>query len=225
MDVTMPLAVILDMDGLLLDTEPISLAAWRQAAEQLGYRLTEEVSDRMIGVSQAGNRAMLLEHFGEGLPVDALRDLAETEYRRVLDEGGVPHKPGLVTFLRFLDERQLPRAVATSTATGLAVHKLRQAGILHHFDIVVGGDQVSRGKPAPDIFLKAAEGLGHDPEHCVVLEDSAPGIQAAAAAGMRPILIPDAREPLPATRQASYAVVESLAAAAVVIDRLASCLS
>jgi HAD superfamily hydrolase (TIGR01509 family) len=216
----MPLAIILDMDGLLLDTEPISLRVWKQAASELGYDLDEDVCGRMIGVSQANNRAMLLQHFGSGLPVDELVERAQSHYRRVLDEGGVPHKPGLIEFIRFLNERRIPRAVATSTHTDLAAHKLQQAGVLQHFDVLVGGEQVSRGKPEPDIFLKAAERLGHRPEDCVVLEDSAPGIRAAVAARMRPILIPDLREPTLETRQAAHAVVESLSAAVAVIEQL-----
>jgi HAD superfamily hydrolase (TIGR01509 family) len=216
----MPLAVILDMDGLLLDTEPISLRVWKQAASELGYDLTDAVCERMIGMSQAANRAMLLEHFGSGLPADALVDRAQAHYRRALDEGGVPHKPGLTAFIRFLDERRIPRAVATSTATALASHKLHQAGVLHHFTIVVGGDQVSRGKPEPDIFLMAAERLERRPEHCVVLEDSGPGVRAALAAGMRSILIPDLGEPAIETRRAAHAVVKSLLAAVPVIEAM-----
>jgi HAD superfamily hydrolase (TIGR01509 family) len=216
----MALAIILDMDGLLLDTEPISLRVWTQAARDLGYELTDAVGERMIGVGQAENKAMLLRHFGAACPVDELAALAQAHYRVALESGGVPHKPGLTDFLGFLDERRIPRAVATSTATELASHKLRQAGVLHHFAIVVGGDQVSRGKPAPDIFLEAAARLGQRPRDCVVLEDSGPGIRAAVAAGMHAILIPDGREPAVETRAAANAVVESLSAARVLIEQL-----
>ncbi len=216
----MALAVILDMDGLLLDTESISLRVWKQAAQDLGYELDDEVCERMIGVGQAGNRVLLLRHFGNEFPVDELIGLAQASYREVLDAGGVPHKPGLLEFVHFLDERGIPRAVATSTATELARHKLHQAGVLHHFEIVVGGEQVNRGKPEPDIFLEAAARLGYPPEDCVVLEDSGPGVRAAVAAGMRPILIPDGREPSADVREAAHAVVESLSAARVVIERM-----
>lgn len=216
----MALAVILDMDGLLLDTEPISMRVWKQAAQDLGYALDDEVCERMIGVGQAGNKVMLLRHFWNEFPVDDLIGLAQASYREALDADGVPHKPGLLAFVRFLDERQIPRAVATSTATELARHKLRQARVLHHFEIVVGGEQVSRGKPDPDIFLEAAARLGHHPEDCVVLEDSGPGVRAAVAAGMRSILIPDGREPGAKVRAAAHAVVDSLSAARVVIERM-----
>jgi HAD superfamily hydrolase (TIGR01509 family) len=216
----MALAVILDMDGLLLDTEPISLRVWKKAAQDLGYELDDEVCERMVGVGQAGSRAMLLGHFGNEFPVNELIELAQASYRKVLHADGVPHKPGLLDFVRFLDEHGIPRAVATSTSTELARHTLQHAHVLQHFEIVVGGDQVSRGKPEPDIFLEAASRLGYLPEDCVVLEDSGPGVRAAVAAGMRPILIPDGREPSADVREAAHAVVESLSAARVVIERM-----
>jgi beta-phosphoglucomutase-like phosphatase (HAD superfamily) len=84
----------------------------------------------------------------------------------------------------------------------------------------VGGDQVVHGKPEPDIFLAAARLLGRAPSECVVLEDSEPGVVGAAAAGMRPILIPDRREPSVTARQTAHVVVESLAEASLVIDRM-----
>lgn len=214
---TKRLALILDMDGLMLDTERISLRVWKQAAQDLGHELDEETCERMIGISQAGNREMLRGRLGSEFPVDDLIRLAQARYREVLDADGVPLKPGLLDFIQFLDERRIPRAVATSTATELAMHKLQQAGVLRHFEIVVGGDVVSRGKPAPDIFLEAARRLERRPDDCVVLEDSGPGIQAAAAAGMKPILIPDGREPSAEARRAAFAVVASLAAAKAVI--------
>jgi len=217
---TRTLAVILDMDGLMLDTEPISLRVWRDAARHLGYVLDDETCERMIGISQTANREMLLHRLGADCPIDELVRIAQARYREVLDLEGVPVKPGLLDFIQFLDERKMPRAVATSTASELASHKLRQAGVLHHFDVVVGGEQVSRGKPEPDIFLEAAVRLNQQPNDCVVLEDSGPGIQAAAAAGMTPILIPDGREPSAESRRIAFAVVDSLTAAKAVIARL-----
>jgi HAD superfamily hydrolase (TIGR01509 family) len=214
------LAVILDMDGLMLDTEPISLGAWKEAAVGLGYGLDDEVCVQMIGLGLAANRDLLRRHFGDDFPVDELTASANRLYRRQLDAGGVPHKPGLAQFLRFLDARRIPRAVATSTETRLATHKLHQAGVLSHFEVIVGGDQVKRGKPDPDIFLMAAARLGCRPEDCAVLEDSGPGILAAAAAGMRAILIPDGRDPGEEIRRVAHAVVGSLLEANAVIERL-----
>jgi HAD superfamily hydrolase (TIGR01509 family) len=214
----MPIAIILDMDGLMLDTEPISLRIWKEAAVDLGYVLSDELCVGMVGRTTAANMTRLRQHFGAEFPAAELERSAGARYRAHLEAHGVPRKPGLEDFLSFLDERGLARAVATSTATDLARRKLDQAGVLGYFEVIVGGDQVSRGKPEPDIFLMAATRLGYAPADCVVLEDSGPGIQAAAAAGMRPILIPDGRTPAAAASRAAHATVESLSAARQIIE-------
>jgi HAD superfamily hydrolase (TIGR01509 family) len=216
----MPLAVILDMDGLMLDTEPIALRAWREASTELGYDLTDELCDQMIGLNMASSMELLTREFGGTFPADALGLSAVERYRNCLDAGGVPHKAGLQDFIGFLEKRRIPRAVATSTASDLARFLLGRAGVLSSFEIVIGGDQVRRGKPEPDLFLAAAARLGCRPADCLVLEDSGPGIRAAVAAGMTPILIPDCREPSQESRQAAHAVVESLSAARILIERM-----
>ncbi len=198
----------------------MSLRAWREAATSLGYDLTDELCDRMVGRTAQANIEALARHFGAGFPGPALAEAAGLCYRRLLAAEGVPHKPGLLEFLRFLDARAVPRAVATSTATALAREKLDRAGVLPFLDVVVGGDRVSRGKPAPDIFLAAAGLLGFEPASCLVLEDSEPGIRAAAAAGMRGVLIPDGRPPGDDARRIAHVVVESLAGAQAVIEQL-----
>ena len=214
-------AVIFDMDGLMLDTERIALIVWRDAAADLGFTLDDDVAERMVGRTSATNRLMLQMQFGETFSYDKLSVLAESRYRETLDRDGVPRKDGLIELLDFLESRSIPRAVATSTARDLARHKLAQAGVARYFDVVVGGNEVAHGKPAPDIFLRAAERLGKLPAECVVLEDSGPGIQGAASAGMVPILIPDrGRVPLPDTRARAAFVVDSLSAARPIIERL-----
>jgi HAD superfamily hydrolase (TIGR01509 family) len=214
-------AVIFDMDGLMLDTERIALSVWRQAAADLGFTLDEELAERMVGRNSATNRIMLQMHFGDQFSYEELSVIADTRYRETLDRDGVPRKDGLLELLDVLESRRIPRAVATSTARDLACHKLEQAGVAHYFDVIVGGNEVTHGKPAPDIFLRAAERLGKPPAECVALEDSGPGIQAASSAGMVTILIPDGgRMPSPDTRERAAFVVESLSAARRVIERL-----
>ena len=211
------------MDGLMLDTERIALVVWRQAAADLGFTLDDAVAERMVGRTSATNRLMLQMHFGEAFSYEALQDLADTRYREKLDREGVPRKDGLIELLDLLAAKGVPRAVATSTARDLARHKLVQAGVAHYFDVIVGGTDVAHGKPEPDIFLRAAERLGKVPAECVALEDSGPGIQAAAAAGMLTILIPDGgRQPSPDTRERATFVVDSLIEAKPIIERLLS---
>jgi HAD superfamily hydrolase (TIGR01509 family) len=216
----MSIIVILDMDGLMFDTERIAWDAWKLAGRQIRCHVGDEVYKQMIGLNVQVCRELLRKRFGPGFPLDALEKTATDIYLNELDVHGVPHKPGLTEFLGFLELRRIPRAVATSTDTELAIHKLRRAGVLSHFDVVVGGDQVCRGKPEPDIYELAASRMGRSPDNCVALEDSEPGVRAAAAAGMKTILIPDLMPPTNAARAAAYTVVSSLSAAIPVIERM-----
>lgn len=214
-------AVIFDMDGLMLDTERIALVVWRQAAADLGLDLDDEVAGRMVGRTSATNRLMLQMHFGDGFSYEELAALADARYRETLDRDGVPRKDGLVDLLDVLKERAVPLGVATSTARDLARHKLDRAGVAGYFDVIVGGNDVAHGKPAPDIFLRTAERLGKRPDECVVLEDSGPGIQAASDAGMVTILVPDGgRAPSADTRARASFIAGSLTDARPIVERL-----
>ena len=109
-------------------------------------------------------------------------------------------------------------AVASSTAYDQTVAHLDHAGLLGYFQVIVGGDMIRRGKPNPDIFLKAAELLGADPKDCVVVEDSPAGIKAAYAAGMKPVLIPDVVPANAETNALSAAVIEEISQLPRVIE-------
>ena len=138
---------------------------------------------------------ILVEIFGSDFPVDAVRKKRRIYTDGWIDEGKLAVKSGLLELLGFLDEISMPKAVATSTEYERAIHKLSLTNLLDHFPIVIAGDQVQNGKPAPDIFLAAAARLDILPENCLVLEDSDAGIQAAYDAGMTPVMIPDMKPP------------------------------
>ena len=108
---------------------------------------------------------------------------------------GLPLKSGARELLSALNGSGTPLALASSTRTETVRRELRDAGLLDFFDVVIGGDQVTRSKPHPEIFLRAAAELGTAPEECCVIEDSFNGIRAAAAAGMHPLMVPDMLQP------------------------------
>jgi HAD superfamily hydrolase (TIGR01509 family) len=184
-------AAIFDMDGVILDTEPIAIRAWMAAAADVGHALTEEHCQDMIGLGVRESMEYLKKYVSSQGELDQLVATANANYSAIYERDGAPCKTGLWELLEFLEREGIPIAIATSTPTEPAREKLRRSGVLEHFDIVVGGDQVSRGKPAPDIYLLAAERLEASPSRCIVLEDSGPGLRAAVAAGMKPIFIPD----------------------------------
>jgi len=190
-----PRAVIFDMDGLMLDTERLALAAWQQASAALGLRCDPDVARRMVGRNQADAMAIVREHHGADFPVDAVMAESAAAYEAIVAREGIALKPGLAALLDWLAGERIATAVATSTRRGRALTKLERTGLLQRFTAIVGGDEVARGKPAPDIFLAAAARLAHAPERCIVLEDSEPGLHGAHAAGIAPIMVPDLHPP------------------------------
>ena len=207
---TRPAAVIFDMDGLMLDTEPLAARAWTDAAARVGVAFDHAVTSRLIGRNFADCRMLIGAHHGDGYPIDDLMRAWHDAYDAIVLREGIAQKPGLGALLAWLEDENIPKAVATSTRRSRAHAKLVLTDLLGHFATLVGGDEIARGKPAPDIFLEAAARLGVAPQGCVVLEDSEPGIDAALAAGMTPIMVPDRAPPSPALRARAPLVFSSL---------------
>lgn len=183
-------AVILDMDGLMVDTEPLYKTAWQQAAREVGFDLDDRRYAMIVGRTMAGCERVLAEEFGPAFPVERVRKRRPVLWREAVERHGVQPKPGLVELLAFADARGLATAVATSTNAETAAYTLGQAGLAERITTIVTGDQITRGKPAPDIYLEAARRLGVAPGDCVAIEDSEAGVQSIANAGMLGILVP-----------------------------------
>jgi len=214
--------IIFDMDGLMLDTERLAPQAWHDAKEALGVDFDMSLLDAMVGRNYQDCRALILERHGASFPTDRLMDAWHVAYDAIVARDGIAIKHGLFDLLDWLEQAHIPKAVATSTRRSRALAKLESAGLASRFAALVGGDEIARGKPAPDIFLRAAERLGVQPASCVVLEDSAPGIRAALAAGMTPIMVPDQHQPAPDILASGTLVLPSLAHVQVHLARAAA---
>jgi HAD superfamily hydrolase (TIGR01509 family) len=190
-----PGAVIFDMDGLMLDTERPVIELWQQAARNHGREILEETVLRTIGVNEKTTRGIIRETCGEDFPYDAIRKELSRLFYELMERQGIPLKPGLPVMLDKLEKLEVPFAVATSTRRESALWRLERAGIRDRFTILACGDEVSQGKPFPDIFLLAAERLGQPPASCIGFEDSPAGLQALAAAGIPSVFIKDLLEP------------------------------
>jgi HAD superfamily hydrolase (TIGR01509 family) len=181
--------VVFDMDGLMVNSEPLSRHAWDQVLGRYGHRLDDATYGRMVGRRTTESAKLVTEAYD--LPL-SIADLAAEKTRvwETIWRNGVPAMPGLDLLQRELARRGLPWAVATSSPRRYAQHVLRQLGMDTRCRALVGGDEVTQGKPAPDIYLLAAERLGVSAGRCLALEDSVPGGRAAQAAGMLLVAVP-----------------------------------
>ncbi|WP_313618637.1 HAD family phosphatase [Agrobacterium sp.] len=183
--------VLLDLDGLLLDTERLQFEVGPAVLKGMGFEVEPTFFHALVGVDRATSARMINEQLGGDIDRVAL-DLA---WNTAIDEkmrDAIPLRPGVHDFLDALDEQQLPRAIATNSDTARAKWKLQHAGLLHRVHAVVGVDMVKRGKPAPDVYIAAAETLGLRPDQCVALDDSDLGVHAAMEAGVAKVIqIPD----------------------------------
>ena len=184
-------AVLFDVDGTMFDTETLSTNGWLHAGKVTGYERTPEQFQELTGKSLEEDIRLFQDWFGEDVPYWDIRKVRTAYMEDFIEANGVPLKEGLLPLLELLSKQQIPLGIGTGTARADAEPRLLKSGILSHFSAVVYGDDVAHGKPAPDVYLKAAELLSVDIRHCLVLEDSIPGIQAALASGAHVIAIPD----------------------------------
>lgn len=194
----------------MLDTERMARKAWTRALAEQGFQLSEVDYLNLVGRTVRDAEVILGRLFGESLPFRQVFDQRQAYYEDDIEANGIPVKEGLFELLDFLEAHHLPKAVASSTPSWFARHKLERAGLLHRFSVMVCGDQVKHGKPAPDLFAEAAHQLGYPARLCVALEDSEAGILSAHAAGALPLMIPDLKQPGEEITALAYAVLPSL---------------
>lgn len=211
---------IFDMDGLMLDTEPISVEGWQEAGRQLGYTFTPELFDRLFGCGRTLCQQRMEAHFGSGFDFEMAYAIRTDYTQRYIEQHGVVVKPGLFALLDLLDELGIKKCVATSTDRSRAEYLLRISGLESRFDAITGGDSVVKGKPDPEIFLTAAAAFHVPPRDCIVLEDSITGAEAAYNGGMRALLVPDLSPPDKATLGRVSAVCRDLNEAAAIIKAM-----
>lgn len=207
------IAVIFDMDGVLLDTERLMMDCFRLALEDLHEPFRQEVYLETLGVSDVDTLAVYAAHYGGQ---ERAREIFQRFVERTgerLRTGGVPVKAGAAELLAFLQKRGAALGLASSNRRAIVEWELGQAGLLHHFQVLVCGDEVAKSKPDPEIYARAFRLLERPEAQGYAVEDAPAGIAAARGAGLRPILIPDLLAPGPATAAPAHKVLGSLAEA------------
>lgn len=213
-------AVLLDMDGTLLDTEKVyfnSLVAALNASDYADDAVA--LGHAMVGLPGPACEAMLLDRYGETFPLAEVNRAFLVNRDRFM-EAGLSLKPGTLELLDGLAAADCPMAIVTSSSRSSAERNLSLAGIRSRFDTILTLDDVTRGKPSPDLYLLAARRLGFAPQVCIAVEDSNHGVAASHAAGAITIMVPDMAPPTDETRAKCAAVLPDLnAVLAMLRDR------
>ncbi len=204
------LAVVFDLDGLILDSERPSFIAWRQALSEMGYSFSEDQYTQVLGYRIEEEEQIFYNTFGQNLPFHEILNKRQMYLDEYMAAYGIAIKPGLLEVLDLLEKLSKRIAVASGSSNGLVQQRLIHAGLHKRFEIIVTGTDVQHGKPSPDIFLLAAKKLGVTPELCIVLEDSEAGLQAAHSAGMIPIMVPDIAKPSEKAISLAWKICSSL---------------
>ena len=201
---------VLDMDGLMLDTEKLLVRFWKESARSYCYEMTDENVFEIRSLSRKYSIPLLKGIFGEDFPFNEVRNRRIALMNEYIDTYGFDVKKGLFELLNFLKENSYLIAVATATDRERAEHYLKKIDAYKYFNAVICGDMVKNGKPEPDIYITASCELGLMPEECVAFEDSPNGIKSAYSAGCKVIMIPDLTKPDEVVKPMLSGVYESL---------------
>lgn len=177
-------AFIFDMDGVIIDSEPLHFDVDRQVLEDYGHSITQEQLEGYVGMTNPEFWSILRGEYGMSQTVEEIIEYQLGIKLGVLHAAQMEPIPGIRELLAELRRGGIPRAIASSSPRVFIEAVLDKFGLQGEFDFVVSSEEVPRGKPSPDVYLRAAELLGADPARCVVLEDARHGIAAAKAAGM-----------------------------------------
>ena len=183
--------VIFDMDGVILDSEKLYVRFWCEAGRFYGFPMEEKHALSIRSMARQLASEKLRGIFGSSFDYDAVRSKRVELMDKYVEENGIELKDGAEDLLMYLKENGYRIALATATPPDRAEKYLKAHDLYKYFDVTVSASMVSLGKPAPDIYLLAAEMLGLSAQSCLALEDSPNGIRSASSAGCVTVMVPD----------------------------------
>ncbi len=183
-------AVIFDFDGLMIESESIGYQVWRQVVVEFGGEMSEAFYREVIGKTPEATIDLVCETLGLSI---SPQDLSERYWSQRTETMCVEPRAveGLITLIEDLHQHQVPLGVASNSPTDYVERVLEALQLRQRFQAVIGSDQVTEGKPAPNVYLATAAALTVDPQDCLAIEDSPTGLQAAVNAGMRCLVVPN----------------------------------
>ncbi len=203
-------AIIFDMDGLMIDSEHVTFQGYQNIMGDMGLTIDETFYVSLLGKPVPGIYQRFHEVYGEDFPIETVIGQVHQYMADLFETEGVPLKPGLLELLSYLKENNYLTIVATSSNRDRVDHILDLAHITNLFDDSICGDEVSKGKPDPEVFLKACEKLAVTPEEALVLEDSESGILASWRAHIPVLCIPDMKYPEPEYAEKATKILKDL---------------
>ena len=203
-------AIIFDMDGLMIDSERVTFECYQEILKGMNLTMDEEFYKTLLGKPLKGIYQRFYNVYGNDFPIeDVIKDVHALMAKRFETEG-VPIKTGLKSLLEYLKENNYKTIVATSSNRDRVDTILSQAQITDYFDDSICGDEVTKGKPNPEVFLKSCQKLGVNVDEAIVLEDSEAGIQASYDAGIKVICIPDMKYPEKQYEEKTFKILKDL---------------
>ena len=203
-------AVIFDMDGVLIDSEPVSKQAFAKAFAVVDIEFTEDMYQKILGRSLRDIEQFLAEYYQSDQLAAKIIEIREEEFAQHYRDHPVAVKTGVFELLDCLDSRKMKKAVATSAKQSIAEGLLKQSGLLNRMEAHCYGSEVEEAKPNPELFLKAASRLGISPEQAYGIEDSQSGIIAAIRAGFVPVYVPEEQDEFPENNVYNYSLFKNL---------------
>lgn len=203
-------AVIFDMDGLMIDSERVTFEGYQHVLKKDNLTMSEETYKTLLGKTVKAVYELFASDYGEQYDVDRVIKEVHQYIADRFENDGVPLKKGLLELLKYLKENNYKTIVATSSHRSRVDLILKQAKITEYFDDSICGDEVTHGKPDPEVFLKACQKLNVSPDKALVLEDSESGINAAYNAKIKVIGIPDMKYPDEKYVQMTYSIMNDL---------------
>ena len=202
--------VLFDMDGVVIDSERLFARFWMASAADLGFPMTYEQALQLRSLRREQGIEKMQSFFGPAADFDEIRAHRIELMEAHIAQYGVDEKPGIRELLAVLKEKNIPCAITSSSALAVIRERLGRLGILEDFTALCSGKDVPSGKPAPDIYLAGAAAISVAPEHCLAIEDSPTGLEAAWRAGCMGVFVPDQDQPDALTLSRCFAKADSL---------------